>query len=229
MTARLPRVALLVLVVGLALHNLAMALLWQAGVRDTALDVVAAWKETLLLVALVAALAVAGSIPHLLWADRLALVYGVIVVVYWLVPQGVQLAPRGRLAVEPALRHEPVGDDDHAVGEGEPVGPEEVGERARDREGGDEGDEEQRLLPRGDDVQRGVAHAGLPEEGHREVVQRQPDDEDEQRDAREPGGHVLATSVSPRFEIRTGTGKRPRRSAGPSRWFSRAHDLPARS
>ena len=39
------------------------------------------------LVALVAALAVAGSIPRLLWADRLALAYGAIVVVYWLVPQ----------------------------------------------------------------------------------------------------------------------------------------------
>ena len=105
MTARLPRVALLVLVVGLALHNLAMALLWQAGVRDTALDVVAAWKEALLLVALVAALAVAGSIPHLLWADRLALAYGVIVVVYWLVPQGWldgEATTRGELY---ALRH----------------------------------------------------------------------------------------------------------------------------
>ena len=105
MTARLPRVALLVLVVGLALHNLAMALLWQAGVRDTALDVVAAWKEALLLVALVAALAVTGSIPHLLWADRLALAYGVIVVVYWLVPQGWldgEATTRGELY---ALRH----------------------------------------------------------------------------------------------------------------------------
>src|SRR6185436_8920823 len=65
MTARLPRVALLVLVVGLALHNLAMALLWQAGVRDTGLDVVAAWKEALLLAALVATLAAAGSVPRL--------------------------------------------------------------------------------------------------------------------------------------------------------------------
>ena len=50
MTARLPRAALLVLVVGLALHNLAMALLWQAGVRNTALDVAAAWKEIVLVV-----------------------------------------------------------------------------------------------------------------------------------------------------------------------------------
>jgi len=53
-TQRLPRVALLVLLVGLALHNLAMALLWQAGIRDTALDVVAAWKDALLIVAVAA-------------------------------------------------------------------------------------------------------------------------------------------------------------------------------
>ena len=105
MTGRLPRVALLVLIVGLALHNLAMALLWQAGVRDTALDLVAAWKEALLLAALVAALAVAGSVPRLLWADRLALAYAAIVVVYWLLPQdwlGGEATARGELY---ALRH----------------------------------------------------------------------------------------------------------------------------
>ncbi len=87
MTGRVPRIALLVLVVGLAVHNLAMALLWQAGVRDTALDVVAAWKDVLLLVAVVLALAAAGSIPDLVWADRLALAYGATVVAYWLIPQ----------------------------------------------------------------------------------------------------------------------------------------------
>jgi hypothetical protein len=104
-TQRLPRVALLVLVVGLALHNLVMALLWQAGVRDTALDVVAAWKDVLLLVALVVALAAAGAVPALLWADRLALAYGAIVVVYWLLPQswlGGEATARGELY---ALRH----------------------------------------------------------------------------------------------------------------------------
>ncbi len=87
MTVRVPRVALIVLGVGLALHNLAMALLWQAGVRDTALDIVAAWKEALLVVAFLAAVAATRSLPRLLWADRLALAYGALVVVYWLVPQ----------------------------------------------------------------------------------------------------------------------------------------------
>ena len=76
MIQRVPRVALLVLVVGLALHNLAMALLWQAGVRNTALDVAAAWKEALLVVAFVAAVAAVGALPRLFWADRLALAYG---------------------------------------------------------------------------------------------------------------------------------------------------------
>ena len=87
MTARLPRAALLVLVVGLALHNLAMALLWQAGVRSTALDVAAAWKEIVLVVAFVAAVWAAGSLPRLVWADRLALGYGALVVLYLLLPQ----------------------------------------------------------------------------------------------------------------------------------------------
>ncbi len=105
MTTRFPRIALLVLVVGLALHNLAMALLWQAGVRNTALDAVAAWKDVLLLVAVVIALAAAGSIPRLVWADRLALGYGAIVVVYWLLPQSWldgEATARGELY---ALRH----------------------------------------------------------------------------------------------------------------------------
>jgi len=86
-TGRVARVGLLVLVVGLALHNLAMALLWQAGVRDTALDVAAAWKEAVLVAAFVAAVWAAGSLPQFVWADRLALGYGALVVLYWLLPQ----------------------------------------------------------------------------------------------------------------------------------------------
>ena len=81
------RVALVVLVVGLALHNLAMALLWQAGVRDTALDVAAAWKESCWSSPSSPRSAAAGSLPQLVWADRLALAYGALVVLYWLLPQ----------------------------------------------------------------------------------------------------------------------------------------------
>jgi hypothetical protein len=100
-----PRVALIVLAIGLALHNLGMALLWQAGLRGDALDVAAAWKEVLLVVAFVAAVAAAGSVPRLFWADRLALAYGALVVLYWALPQswlGGDATARGELY---ALRH----------------------------------------------------------------------------------------------------------------------------
>ena len=105
MSVRVARLALVVLIVGLAFHNLAMALLWDAGVRDTALDVVAAWKDVLLLVALAVVLSAARSLPALHWADRLALAYGAIVVVYWLLPQSWldgDATARGELY---ALRH----------------------------------------------------------------------------------------------------------------------------
>jgi hypothetical protein len=110
-SARLPRVALVVLVVGLALHNVAMALLTGAGVGGDALDVVAAWKEVLLLVAAAAALAAAGGVPRLMWADRLALAYTAFVVLYLLLPQGWldgSATTKGELY---ALRHDllPVG------------------------------------------------------------------------------------------------------------------------
>jgi O-antigen ligase/polysaccharide polymerase Wzy-like membrane protein len=104
-TGRIARIALVVLVVGLALHNLAMALLWQAGLRGGALDVAAAWKEAVLVVAFVAAVAAVGSVPRLLWADRLALAYGALVVLYWVVPQSWLdggATPKGELY---ALRH----------------------------------------------------------------------------------------------------------------------------
>jgi hypothetical protein len=52
LTERLPRWALYAFVLALPLHNLVMAELWDAGVRDLALDVVSAWKEALLAVAL---------------------------------------------------------------------------------------------------------------------------------------------------------------------------------
>ena len=105
MSLRVARVALVVLAVGLALHNVAVALLWDVGVRDAALDVVAAWKDVLLLVALAAALAASRSLPSGLWADRLALAYGAIVVAYWLLPQSWldgEATTRGELY---ALRH----------------------------------------------------------------------------------------------------------------------------
>jgi hypothetical protein len=106
MTRALPRVALGVFVVGLALHNLVMAELWDAGVRGIALDVVAAWKDLLLAAALAAALWGARTVPLSLWADRLALAFAAVVVLYWLVPQswlGGEATTRGELY---ALRHD---------------------------------------------------------------------------------------------------------------------------
>ena len=56
-----------------------MAELWDAGIRGASLDVVAAWKDVLLAVALVVALLGARSVPLRLWADRLALAYAAFV------------------------------------------------------------------------------------------------------------------------------------------------------
>jgi hypothetical protein len=87
MSARLSRIALVVFVVGLAVHNLVMAELWDAGIRGASLDVVAAWKDVLLAAALAVAILGARSLPVRLWADRLALVYAALVALYWLLPQ----------------------------------------------------------------------------------------------------------------------------------------------
>ena len=106
MSARLPRIALVVFVLGLGLHNLVMAELWDAGIRGASLDVVAAWKDVLLAAALLVAILGARSLPVRLWADRLALAYGGIVVLYWLLPQswlGGMATQRGQLF---AARHD---------------------------------------------------------------------------------------------------------------------------
>jgi O-antigen ligase/polysaccharide polymerase Wzy-like membrane protein len=83
--SRRPVWALHVLIVGLALHNLVMALLWRAGVRGGALTVVSAWKDVLLLVALVLVLRRIrlGSTR----VDWLALAFGALIVLYGLLPQ----------------------------------------------------------------------------------------------------------------------------------------------
>ena len=95
--------------------------------------------------------------------------------------------------------------------------------RARDREH-ERDQHEQRLLPRRDDVERGAAHAGLPQLGHHEVVQREADDEARAgpdravpcRHSDSPSRGPAATSVIPRLTIRTGYGKSAASSRGPS-------------
>jgi hypothetical protein len=83
--SRRPVWALHVLIVGLALHNLVMALLWRAGLRGGALTAVSAWKDVLLLVALV--LVVRRIRLGSTRVDWLALAFGVLIVLYGVLPQ----------------------------------------------------------------------------------------------------------------------------------------------
>jgi hypothetical protein len=94
-----------VLVVGLVVHNVAMAQLWDLGVRGTALDVLAAWKEALLLAGLLLVAWRVRRWPPVRAADALALAYAAVIVVYWLIPQDVlggEATQRGELL---ALRY----------------------------------------------------------------------------------------------------------------------------
>ncbi len=93
------------LVVGLVVHNVAMAQLWDLGIRGTSLDVVAAWKEALLLVALLLVAWHVRRLPPVKAADVLALAYAGVIVAYWLIPQDVlggEATTRGELL---AIRH----------------------------------------------------------------------------------------------------------------------------
>jgi hypothetical protein len=87
------------------LHNAVMAELWDLGVRGSTLDVAAAWKEALLLVALVVVAWHVRRLPPVKAADVLAASYTVVVLVYWALPQdtlGGSATARGELL---ALRH----------------------------------------------------------------------------------------------------------------------------
>jgi hypothetical protein len=110
-SARFATVAFLVLVVGLALHNVAMAELWDLGVRGAKLDVVAAWKEALLLVAFLVLAWKVRKLPAITVADVLAAAYTAAVIVYALVPQGWLGGHATTHGILLALRHDllPVG------------------------------------------------------------------------------------------------------------------------
>src|SRR6266540_5396657 len=105
---RRPARALYAFVVGLAVHNFAMSLLYGAGVRGGALTAVSAWKEVLLVVALAAA-ALPALMEHRLpfrpgAVDLLALAFGLVVVVYALIPQHVLDGEAGAGAIAHAAR-----------------------------------------------------------------------------------------------------------------------------
>ena len=107
-----PRWALYALIVGLAVHNLVMALLWRAGVRGGLLTVVSAWKDVLLLGALVVvAASVRGARPRILAVDLLALAFAGFVVVYAAIPQAWLGGGAGAKGIAYAARHDllPVG------------------------------------------------------------------------------------------------------------------------
>jgi hypothetical protein len=112
MNLKRPVWALHVLIVGLALHNVVMALLWRAGVRGFALTVVSAWKDVLLLAAVVLVVRARRGLPFKASpTDWLALAFGALVVLYGVVPQswlGGHATHRGVLY---AARHDllPVG------------------------------------------------------------------------------------------------------------------------
>ena len=90
---------------GLVVHNVVMAQLWDLGVRGTRLDLVAAWKEALLLIALLFVAWRVRRLPAVVAADLLAVSYAAVIVLYWLIPQdalGGEATSRGELL---ALRH----------------------------------------------------------------------------------------------------------------------------
>jgi hypothetical protein len=106
---RRPIVALYAFIVGLALHNLVLALLYDAGLRGWEIDAVQAWKEVLLAVAVtrVALDALrARSLPfEPRLVDWLAVAFAAVVCLYALIPQDVLDGEAGARAVLYGLRH----------------------------------------------------------------------------------------------------------------------------
>jgi hypothetical protein len=106
---RRPVVALYIFIVGLALHNLVMALLYDAGVRGHALDAVQAWKEALLAVAVARVAVDAVRVRKLPFTpqpvDWLALAFAAVVCLYALIPQDVLDGAAGAKATLYGLRH----------------------------------------------------------------------------------------------------------------------------
>jgi hypothetical protein len=107
---RRPVSALYLFLVGLALHNAAMAALYAAGVRGATLTAITAWKEILLAVALVRVLSESlrdRRLPFTPWAgDVLAFAFAVLAVVYALIPQSVLGGQADAHTVALALRHD---------------------------------------------------------------------------------------------------------------------------
>lgn len=112
---RRPLVSLYLFVVGLALHNAAMAALYAAGVRGSTLTAITAWKEILLAVALARVIRDAARDRRLPFrpgaVDALALAFAALACVYALIPESTLGGLADRHAVALGLRHDvvPVG------------------------------------------------------------------------------------------------------------------------
>jgi hypothetical protein len=107
---RNPVAALYAFVVGLALHNAAMAALYGLGIRGGALTAIQAWKEILLVVAFARVARDSLSVRRLPFrpgpVDVLALAFAALVVLYALLPQSALGGSAGTKAVLYALRHD---------------------------------------------------------------------------------------------------------------------------
>jgi O-Antigen ligase len=107
-----PVLAIFLFLVGLALHNAAMAALYSAGVRGSTLTAITAWKEILLAVALASVGWTAWRQRRLPfrwgWVDTLAVAFAALCVVYALIPQSALGGTAGSKAVALALRHDTV-------------------------------------------------------------------------------------------------------------------------
>ena len=120
---RIPRWALYAFVVALPLHNLVMSALWNVGVRDFALDVVSAWKELLLALALAVLVWRARGMPFRpVLTDWLALAYTGFVVLYALIPQDWLGGDASARSVLYALRHDLTPVAAYALGRGLTLG-----------------------------------------------------------------------------------------------------------
>ena len=99
-----------------------------------------------------------------------------------------KLTPRRRRAAEHVLRDREVDDDDDRVDGREDVRRHERREMPHVPRDHDEREEQEHLLPGGDDVERRATDAEIPELGHRGVVEHQADDEHGDRDPGESAG-----------------------------------------
>jgi hypothetical protein len=107
---RRPITALYLFLVGLAAHNIVMSLLWGAGVRGSSLELISAWKEILLAVAVARVALDALRVRRLPFhpgpIDLLALAFAALVLLYAVIPQSTLGGQAGGSAIVHAIRHD---------------------------------------------------------------------------------------------------------------------------